>query len=55
MDNITLALLQYLPIATLIALFFSLIYTVYKKKYQASIGIAIMTAAFIVLKYVVSR
>ena len=38
-------------ILSLIALFASFIYSMYKKKYDIAIGIAIITAALIAMRY----
>ena len=45
-------IMTYLPWLVIVTLLTSLIYTINKKKYDAAIGIAIMTAIFISLKYV---
>lgn len=39
-------------ILSLIALFSSLLYSIYKKKYDIAIGIAIMAVVLIVMRYV---
>ena len=42
-------------IITLITLFTSFIYSIYKQKYDIAVGIAIMSAAFIVMRFVVNQ
>lgn len=47
-------ILLIVTILSLVALCSSFIYSIYKKKYDIAVGIAIMTTALIVMRYLIN-